>query len=319
MKKIYVSLCLILCVFALGAQSFSWYSQSDSRWKQNSLGTSRSSIGKSGCVLSCLSMLLNAEASNPRMTPDKLNSWLRSNGGFSRGNLMRWEVPGKIDGNDSGLELVSQISKANDWDYLSGELAKGNKVIVKVAGRRSHWVLVVRQEGPANKPDSYIVNDPGMKTFEKRTLAHFGGFRAARSYSGNWLDEDAFNLKSEIYVSPVETYETFLYELINQPSPADVYVTLENKLDVEISGYFILGLFDRDDNLVRAIDYELASIEAQASIDLLYEMPDYTCLNEEGADLRIIYSKYFSSMPQINEVLALPSPGLLNSTNESSH
>ncbi|MDP2172255.1 MAG: hypothetical protein Q8M98_09145 [Candidatus Cloacimonadaceae bacterium] len=319
MKKLLMTLSMTAFLCVLAAQSFNWYSQSDTRWKQNTLGTSRSSIGKSGCVLSCLSMLLNAEASNPRVTPDKLNTWLRGNSGFARGNLMRWEVPGDIDGKGLGLELVSQISKANDWEYLSNELTKGNKVIVKVAGRRNHWVLVIRQEGAANSPASYVINDPGMKEYERRTLAHFGGFRAARSYSGNWLDEDAFNLTSEIYVSPIETYETFLYELINQPSPADVYVTLKNNLSVEISGYFILGLFDKDDNLLRAIDYEQASILAQASIDLLYEMPDYTSLNEEGADLRIIYSKHFSSMPSKNEILALPSTGLLNYTNDSTH
>lgn len=67
---------LILCV-PLIAGSFNWYSQNDERWKSEQLGSGKRSIGSSGCVLSCLSMLLNAEASNEYMTPDRLNEWLK--------------------------------------------------------------------------------------------------------------------------------------------------------------------------------------------------------------------------------------------------
>lgn len=317
MKKYSLSIIitLILCVSA-SALNFNWYSQNDSRWNKTKLGNSRSSIGSSGCVVSCLSMLLNAEASNPRITPDRLNEWLRKNGGFA-GNLMRWQVPGQIDGSGYGLELQSQTSKANDWKYLSGELEKGNKVIVKVSGRRSHWVLVVALDGAYNKASSYIVNDPGMDSFETRTLAHWGGFKAARSYSGNWLDEQAFDLNSKITVVPVSTDESFLYELSDLPVPADVFVTLENKLNVDISGYFMLGLFDPDGNLIRTVDYEYASVAAAGQIDLIYEMADISTLNDENTELRIIYSKYFSAIPSLNEAIALPSPGLENYTNVS--
>ncbi|HOC95427.1 MAG TPA: C39 family peptidase [Candidatus Cloacimonadota bacterium] len=315
MKKVITTYILLIALSMLTATAgFTWYSQSDSRWENKRLGNSRSSIGKSGCVLSCLSMLLSAEASNPRVTPDNLNEWLRQNDGYV-GNLMRWQVAGEIDGSGLGLELQSQTSKNNDWDYLSGELDKGNKVIVKVKGRSSHWVLVVKRDGPANKASSYIINDPGTDSFQKRTLAYFGGFKAARSYSGNWLDEEAFNLNSQINVVPVNTDEEFLYELSDLPIPADVFVTLENKLQVGISGYFMLGLFDNDNKLVRTIDYEYASLGPEEKIDLIYEMADISPLNTEGQDLRIIYSKYFTAFPSLNETLALPSPGLLNYTN----
>jgi hypothetical protein len=315
-KNLTALITILLISISAQALNFSWFSQNDSRWKKTKLGNSRSSIGSSGCVVSCLSMLLNAEASNPRVTPDRLNEWLRKNGGFA-GNLMRWQVPGQIDGSGYGLELQSQCSKANDWKYLSEELEKGNKVIVKVSGRSSHWVLVVDRQGEFNKASSYIVNDPGMDSFETRNLAHWGGFRAARSYSGNWLDEQSFSLNSKINVVPVPSDESFLYELSDLPIPADVFVTLENKLSVDISGYFILGLFDHDDNLIQTIDYEYASLGASGSLDLIYEMADSTPLNDTDNDLRIIYSKYFSSLPSLNEAIALPSPGLENFTNLS--
>ncbi|HOA28761.1 MAG: hypothetical protein GXX92_06150 [Clostridiales bacterium] len=310
MKKYYLTIVVTILIINMSASTFTWFSQNDSRWNSNRLGGG-SSIGRSGCVVSCLSMLLNAEASNPYMTPDKLNDWLRKNGGYA-GNNMRWQIPGLIDGEGLGMELVAQSTKRNDWSFLSEQLSLGNKVIVKVAGRRSHWVLVVKQDGPPDKALSYIVNDPGMKQYEERSLAYWGGFRSARSYSGNWLDEQAFNLSSEINVVPVTDDETFLYDIYNLPVPADVYVTLENSLDVEIHGFFILGLFDAEGNLIYSIDYEYAKVEPEGSIDLLYEMPDITPLESESNTLKIVYSKYFSTMPSQHDTIDLNPVGIRN-------
>ncbi|HOZ01266.1 MAG TPA: hypothetical protein PLG20_05585 [Candidatus Syntrophosphaera sp.] len=318
MKRIIIlSIIGMLFFVTATAETFPWYSQGDQRWDGKRLGLSGDSIGNSGCVLSCLSMLLNAEASNPRITPDILNDWLRKNGGFA-GSLMRWQIPGQIDGNGTGFELVSQINRKNDWKYLSEELGKGHKVIVKVSGRASHWVLVTGRDGPFDQAASYTVNDPGTDNYVQRTLAYFGGFRAARSYSGNWLDEQAFDLKSQISVVPVSTDEQFIYQLGQLPLPADVFVTLENKLHVGITGYFMLGLFNTDNELQRVVDYEYASIGPDEKLDLIYEMADISPLNDKGCDLRIIYSKYFSDVPSLHESLALPSPGLVNATNATS-
>lgn len=312
MKKYLLILATLMVFINVYASDFNWFSQNDSRWKSERLGRG-SSIGRSGCVVSCLSMLLNAEASNPYITPDKLNDWLRKNGGYA-GNDMRWQIPGEIDGSGLGLELVAQSTKYNDWSFLSSELEKGNKVIVKVAGRRSHWVLVIKQDGPSDKASSYLVNDPGMTKYEERTLAFWGGFRSARSYSGNWLDEQSFKMDSEINVVPVADDESFLYDIYSLPHPADVYVTLQNGLEVEIHGYFILGLFDSEGSFLYPVDFEYAKVEANGSIDLLYEMPDISPLNNEENTLKIIYSKYFSSMPSRYDTIKLTPNGVNNLT-----
>jgi hypothetical protein len=312
MKKYILLYILAITITLIQATGFSWFSQSDARWKSNRLGGG-TSIGKSGCVVSCLSMLLNAEASNPYMTPGKLNDWLRKNGGYS-GNNMRWQIPGLIDGDGLGMELEGQSTRYNDWNFLEDELTKGNKVIVKVAGRRSHWVLVVRRDGPKDKASSYLVNDPGMTEYEERTLAYWGGFRSARSYSGNWLDEQAFNLNSEINVVPIAAEEGFLYDIYELPLPADVFVTLQNNLNVEIQGFFILGLFDAEENLVYTVDAEYAQIDAAGEIDLLYEMSDYSPLEKGENTLKIIYSKYFSDMPSRYDTLNLEPIGIRNLT-----
>jgi hypothetical protein len=310
MKKTALIYILAIILTAANATNFSWFSQTDSRWKSNRLGRG-TSIGKSGCVVSCLSMLLNAEASNPYMTPAKLNDWLRKNGGYY-GNNMRWQIPGLIDGAGLGLELAGRSTRYNDWSFLNAELDKGNKVIVKVAGRRSHWVLVVKRDGPENKASSYYVNDPGMSAYEERTLAYWGGFRSARSYSGNWLDEEAFNLNSEISVVPVAEEEGFLYDIYELPRPADVFVSLKNNLDVEIQGFFILGLFDSEDRLLYTIDYEYNHIDPNGELDLLYEMSDFSPLEDEDTTLKIVYSKYFSDMPSRYDTLNLDPVGIRN-------
>ncbi len=287
------------------SSEFNWYSQGDERWKQERLGSSRrSTIGRSGCVLSCLSMLLNAEATNPRITPDELNSWLQKNGGF-RGSDMRWQIPGQFDGSGNGLELVEQINRSNDWNFLSGHMAKGNKVIVKVKGRRSHWVLVTKLAGPIDQPSSYFINDPGMSTYQERTLAHYGGFKAARAYSGNWLDEEAFDMQSDIQIVPVEKDELFLFDISHLPHPADVFVRIENKLPVTIGGYFILGLFDNSNQFIGTVDYEFATIDSCNTLDLIYKMDDVTKVTESGCTVQVIYSKYFSNMPSQNDTLPL--------------
>ncbi len=304
MRKINIIVWALLLFVNLAAVDFPWYSQGDDRWKQDRLGRSRTTIGRSGCVLSCLSMLLNAEASNPHITPDELNSWLRRNGGFAGAN-MRWQVPGEMDGNGCGLELVAQDKKANNWRFLSDQLAQGNKVIVKVAGRRSHWVLVTKQEGPYNKASSYTINDPGMETYKHRTLAHFGGFKAARSYSGNWLDEAAFDLESDIQVVPVDSDEYLFYDLVKSPRPADVYVRIENTLPVSITGYFILGLFDKNNNFVRTLDNEIATIDPNGHYDLIYEMSDVSALQNDSCYVNILYSKYFSNLPSMYDTIPM--------------
>lgn len=302
----YISLVLCLLILSIAyAIPLTWYSQNDARWRSERLGGG-SSIERSGCVLSCLSMLLNAEASNPQMTPAQLNKWLKLNGGYY-GNSMRWQIPGQIDGQGSGLELEAQSTRLNDWDFLSSELAKGNKVIVKVRGRYSHWVLVFKQDGPANKASSYHVNDPGLDRYEARTLAHWGGFRSARSYSGKWLDEDTFNLDSDITVVPISEDEYFLYELYNVAHPADVYVTLTNNLDVDVKGFFILGLFDKSKGFLQTLDFDFQHIPANGKIDLLFEMTDVNLLQTDGRMLKVIYSKYFTHLPSETETINLGS------------
>ncbi len=304
-KKIYIILLLIAALSSLSAQTFNWYSQADSRWKHDTLGNSRyNTIGRSGCVLSCLSMLVNAEASTPAVTPDLLNSWLQRNNGF-RGADMRWEVLSDFDDTIAGIQYEGQNNHRNDWEYLSNEITKGNKVVVKVGYGRGHWVLVIAQSGPQNNPASYIVNDPGISQYRFKTLADWGGFRAARSYSGNWIDANTVKMQTSLTVAPVSKNESFLYNLIHLDHPADVFVSVKNNLQVPIVGYFLLAMFDQDGNYLKVIDSELSAIPKNEVKDFLYSIENMQELLENKYELRLIFSKSYREGENPESVIAL--------------
>jgi len=286
---------ILLAMLAVGAyaQDFNWYSQGDSRWKYKSLGNSSyNTIGRSGCALTCVSMLLNAEASNPEVTPDQLNTWMRQNGGF-RGADIRWEMASCFDGLAQGLELVAQSNKKNDWDFLTNELAKGNKVIVKVPTSRGHWVLVTNQDGPFDEPSSYTVNDPGSRDFQQKTLASWNKFYAARSFSGNWIDSQHLNISGKLVVSPSDTEENFIYNLANINSPADVYCKLKNNLSTPIAGYVFLTLFDENDKFIKIVDFDYLKIDQENTADVLMSVDDYKELETHLYRFKLVWAKQY--------------------------
>jgi hypothetical protein len=235
-------------------------------------------------------MLVNAEATAPATTPDKLNDWLSHNNGFA-GADMRWEVLPGIDGLLSGVEYAGQHNVRNDWEYLSNELAKGNKVLVKVGYGRGHWVLVIKQDGPYDNPSSYVVNDPGTSQYRDKTLAYWGGFHAARSYSGNWIDATTLKMESNIKVSPVSKSESFLYNLIHLDHPADVYVTVKNNLAVPVTGYFLLALYDDAGNFLKVADPDFSSVPKGESNDFIYSIENMQEITKNHYELRLVFSK----------------------------
>jgi len=80
---------------------------------------------------------------------------------------------------------------------------------------------------------------------------------------------------------------------------------VENKLPVQISGYFLLGLFDKNHNFLRTVDFEYSTVEANGYFDLIYQMEDYSDLLDQEHYVNILYSKYFSNLPSLHDTLAL--------------
>jgi len=129
--------------------------QGDARWGGDKLGTSNTTISGYGCLITCVTMMLNhlgwAE------TPGTLNVKLRDNGGFHSGNLFVW---GSLSALYPGVKFAYRYA-GSALDKINASLAAGMPVIVHVDYNPStqaideHWVLVVGRQG-----DDYIINDP---------------------------------------------------------------------------------------------------------------------------------------------------------------
>ncbi len=175
-----------------------WYSQVNSQWSAAQLGTCSSTIGSSGCVISCGSMLLTSEVSgNADYTPATLNSWLKSNSGYSAGCDVIWTKIADADGS-GGLTYVTSTGTANNWSWLDQQLNLCRKAIVRVLtpSGSTHYVVVKARVGSTGVASSYQVLDPGTTVYSTKTLANFNNtFYAGYAYSGTW--GASFNYKDE--------------------------------------------------------------------------------------------------------------------------
>jgi hypothetical protein len=119
------------------------FSQRDPAWSALHLGTSSSTIGGYGCLITCVASMLT-DAGKP-FTPALLNAWLIQNGGYSGGNLFVFAAIDKL-----GLVkydyMIDCATKPAPMTQLGAEIKAGKYVIVKVdfnpatLATEEHWV-----------------------------------------------------------------------------------------------------------------------------------------------------------------------------------
>jgi len=85
------------------------------------------------------------------MTPDTLNNWLNSHGGYASGCDIEWA---KVD--SFGKSTFQGVEKASEAAICSG-IAAGHAIIANV-NRGEHWVLLTGCQGGG----VFTVNDPGF-------------------------------------------------------------------------------------------------------------------------------------------------------------
>jgi hypothetical protein len=153
-----------------------FYSQRDSQWAGQQLGTGSDTIGNSGCALACVAMLLKWEAgSTIDPDPSQLNQWLITNGGYSNGDLINWDVAASHDG-AAGLTWQGSTSGTNEWSSLDAELSAGRKPIVSVkfSSGIGHFVVVYEKSGASGIASSYKILDPWDYSFSaSKTLESY--------------------------------------------------------------------------------------------------------------------------------------------------
>jgi hypothetical protein len=75
---------LALFISVAFSRTYPLYKQCDSRWGSHQLGTSSKTICQAGCLMSSAAMALSGTGHSE--TPDTLNTWLKSHGGYVSGD-----------------------------------------------------------------------------------------------------------------------------------------------------------------------------------------------------------------------------------------
>ena len=118
------------------------YSQNDPRWRNDRLGTSSTTIGWNGCLITCCAMVMKfyGEVTDPA----KLNTWLVQHGGYANDNLLYWgKIPLPIATWVDCMDVPAPLSQ------IDAALARGEPCIVHVDFVPStnpiddHYVLLI--------------------------------------------------------------------------------------------------------------------------------------------------------------------------------
>lgn len=132
-------------------------SQQDPRWKNKRLGQDTITIGKWGCLLTCMTMVANGFGADE--TPETLNDKLKGAGGFIGALVIPAAMPRVV----GGVRFVNYIPCENQpapISEINATLAAGKPVIVEVDyspahGLQNHWVVLYDRKG-----DDYLIHDP---------------------------------------------------------------------------------------------------------------------------------------------------------------
>lgn len=150
------------------------FGQRDPRWANKPLGSSTSTLGGYGCLVTCLAMM--AKYYGKDTDPDRLNTALKNINGFANGNLYKWyEGITKLytDIKITKLQATPLPLTSTDFNAIKAEIDAGRPVILQVdfipatSTVDMHFVLVVGYEG-----DTIYVNDPWYG--DKANLTRYG-------------------------------------------------------------------------------------------------------------------------------------------------
>lgn len=121
-------------------------SQIDPRWKNVRLGTSTKTIGSHGCLLCCVTQILQNQGSN--LSPADLNRWLSRHHGYVGRNSLVF---------DSLRPLGIKVAQLYDFRKVPADIGQiyalqrfGYNTIIEIAAnpwRRfsPHWTLLINQ------------------------------------------------------------------------------------------------------------------------------------------------------------------------------
>lgn len=122
------------------------YNQRDPRWANVYMGTTRSTIGNYGCLISCVASGLTDAGKG--YTPETLNAWLTLNKGYINGNYFVYTSIDRL-GVTQFVKLIDCTNVAAPVADLDARVAAGDFVIVEVdfnpntVAIDQHWVRYI--------------------------------------------------------------------------------------------------------------------------------------------------------------------------------
>lgn len=138
-------------------------SQWNSDHANEKLGTSSLTIGRAGCLITCVTVFLNYIGY--KISVKELNEWLKSNGGYVSSNLFVWNSIEKLRGDIDFREAIKTPNAITDaqWAFFRQLTDEGKPVFLQVDHTPSdgydyndmHFVLLLGFNG--NDP---IIFDP---------------------------------------------------------------------------------------------------------------------------------------------------------------
>lgn len=156
MNKLLLFKLLVLAVVAPSgatAQSLSitYYSQRDSRWAGDKMGSSSLTLHDWGCMTTCVSNMY-------RRTPKDVNNWLGANGGYTSGGALVHSRAAGFDGS-GGVQYSGSSTLPGNAAAVGRAIERGAAYITqssRFGTSRTHWVLVYRiHDGRAVYHDPY--------------------------------------------------------------------------------------------------------------------------------------------------------------------
>ncbi len=131
--------------------------QNDEKWKNTKLGNSSETIGSWGCLLTSVTMMLNAIGYSE--TPETVNEKMKKAGGFQGALFIPGYLP-YIWPNSAYRDMQPCENSPAPIAQIDAAIAAGKPVILQVdwnkqAGIQTHFVLVKEKKG-----NDYVLYDP---------------------------------------------------------------------------------------------------------------------------------------------------------------
>jgi tetrahydromethanopterin S-methyltransferase subunit G len=182
--------------------------QRDEKWKDKKLGTSTTTIGQAGCVLTCATII--ARFYGHDIWPDWLNEQMVKVGGYYDKNLWQWHKLSQVFSDIKVHELIDCYSVPAPLEKIDQRLEEGHPVIVCVdfdpkAGVQTHFVVIFGKEG-----EDYYIADPwynDVALFSERYGDPAKAIYAIRMYDGPLTPPQASNQELDLLKKRLEEIE----------------------------------------------------------------------------------------------------------------